>query len=332
MVTLVRAAALTHFSEVMKGLGGDPDSCMRRVGLRPSLVSEQDQMLDSSLVAALLEEAVRATGCESFGLRMAQTRQLSNFGAVSFLLMHQPTLRHVLLTLIEHIHSLNEALVLQLEEAGEYVILREDFLSNVPRRQSMELAIGVLFRTCEAVLGDRWRPQSVCFSHSAPLDAGPHKRMFRCRVDFGADFSGIVCRAADLNEPPSLADPTLVRYARTVVESAPKGRSATTGEQVRKAIHAMLPSGGATCKSVAQGLGRSVRTLQRELDAEGLSFTDLLEEARQNLARRYVSDTRYSIGQIAALLGYGSHSTFTRWFTSNFGKSPEAWRHSLREG
>jgi len=331
MVTLVRAAALTHFSEVMRGLGGDPDGCMRRVGLRPALVSERDQMLDSSLVAGLLEEAARTTHCESFGLRMAQSRQLSNFGAVSLLLMHQPTLRHALLTLIEHVHSLNEALVLQLEDAGEYVILREDYLSMEPMRQTMELAIGVLFRTCEALLGERWCPQSVCFTHSAPVDASLHKRMFRCRVEFNADFSGIVCRATDLNEPSPLADPTLVRYAKAALESVPTGRAATTGEQVRKAIYLMLPSGGATCKSVAQGLGRSVRTLQRELDAEGLNFTQLLAEVRQSLAHRYVSDRRYSIGQIAALMGYGSHSTFTRWFTSSFGKPPEAWREGLRK-
>lgn len=330
MGTLVRAAALTDFSEVMRGLGGDPDGCMRKVGLRSSLVSERDQVIDSSVAAALLEEAALVTGCESFGLRMAQSRQLSNFGAVSFLLMHQPTLRHAVLTLIEHMHALNEALLLQLEDAGEYVILKEDFLSSGPRRQTMELAIGVLFRACETLLRERWRPQSVCFSHSAPLDASLHKRMFRCRVEFDAEFTGIVCRAADLNEPPPLADPMLVRYAKAVVESELAGRAATTGQQVRKAIYLMLPSGGATCKSIAQALGRSVRTLQRELAAEHLSFSDILEEVRLNLAQRYVSDRRYSIGQIAGLLGYGSHSTFTRWFTSSFGRPPEAWRDGLR--
>lgn len=326
MVTLVRAASLTDFSKVMRSLGGDPDACMRRVGLRASLVSQPDQVIDSSVAAALLEDAARVTGCETFGLRMAQSRQLSNFGAVSFLLMHQPSLRHALLALIEHMHALNEALVLQLENAGEYVVLREDFLATGPMRQTMELAVGVLFRVCESLLLERWRPQSVCFSHSAPVDISIHKRLFRCRVEFDAEFAGIVCRAADLNEPPPLADPTLIRYAKAVVESVPTGRAATTSEQARKAIYLMLPAGDATCKSVAQALGRSVRTLQRELDAEGLSFSDILEEVRLNLAQRYVGNSRYSIGQIASLLGYGSHSTFTRWFTSSFGKPPEAWR------
>src|SRR5256885_8690441 len=41
MVTMVRAAALTHFSDVMRELGGDPDKALRQAGLRPALLREQ---------------------------------------------------------------------------------------------------------------------------------------------------------------------------------------------------------------------------------------------------------------------------------------------------
>ena len=97
-------------------------------------------------------------------------------------------------------------------------------------------------------------------------------------------------------------------------------------QQVRRAIYLTLPSGGATSKTVAQGLGLSTRTLQRELMAEATTFSDLLEDIRANLARRYVADPRYRIAQIAEMLGYGSHSTFPRWFTSTFGAPPHVWR------
>ncbi|HVR52013.1 MAG TPA: AraC family transcriptional regulator [Pseudorhodoferax sp.] len=326
MVTLVRAAALTHFAEVMRQLGGDPDRALRQAGLRQAQIREQDQLIDSSVVGRLLEDAARSTHCETFGLRMAQSRQLSNFGVVSLLLLHQPTLRHVLTTLIEHVHLLNESLVIQLEDAGEFVVLREEFVSPHPKRQSIELAIGVLFRTCEALLQERWRPQSVCFRHGAPADTGEHKRLFRCRVDFDAEFNGIVCRSTDLDAPNPQADPVLVRYAKKMVDTAPNGREATTGQQVRKAIYLMLPTGNATCACVAQGLGRSIRTLQRELDEEGLSFSVLLDEVRHELAQRYMANPRYSVGQISAMLGYASHSTFTRWFSARFGCPPQAWR------
>ena len=122
MVTMVRAAALTHFSDVMRELGGDPDKALRQAGLRPALLREQDQLIDVAIVARLLEDAAQSTGCESLGLRMARHRQLSSFGAVSLLLLHQPTLRHALDTLVAHMHLVNESLLIHLEDAGGIVI------------------------------------------------------------------------------------------------------------------------------------------------------------------------------------------------------------------
>jgi AraC-like DNA-binding protein len=326
MVTFVRAASLTNFSELFSELGGDPDAALRRAGLRPAVVREQDQLIDALTAGRLLEEAASITGCENFGLRMAQSRQVSNFGVVSLLLLHQPTLRKVLSTLIEHVHMLNESLVIHMDDANGVVVLREEFTLPDALPQSMELAIGVLFRTCNLLLHEQWRPLQVCFSHPAPCNTGLHRQMFRCRVEFDADFNGIVFRTEDLDAPNPLADPVLVRYAKTMVDTTQQGRQASVGQQVRKAIYLMLPSGNATCICVAQGLGRSVRTLQRELDGEGLSFTGLLQEVRSDLARRYVRNPDYPVGQIATMLGYNSHSAFTRWFGTLFGCPPEVWR------
>src|SRR5436190_1543223 len=142
MTALVRAAALTNFTEVAQELGYDPGAALRRAGLASQLIRQPDQLIEADRVARLMEDAARQTGCESFGLRIASHRQLSNFGAISLLLMHQPTLRQVLLTLIEHLYLLNERLAIQVENAGSLVILHEELVVPVEARQSIELAIG----------------------------------------------------------------------------------------------------------------------------------------------------------------------------------------------
>jgi AraC-like DNA-binding protein len=155
--------------------------------------------------------------------------------------------------------------------------------------------------------------------------------LFHCHVEFDSDFNGMVCRASDLDVPNPSADPVLARYARDVVDTLPGSRRASIDQKVRKAIYLMLPLGRATCESIAAGLGRSMRTLQRELSEAGFSFTDLLNEVRHDLARRYVANTSYSLAQVATMLGYSSHSAFTRWFGASFGCTPEAWRISAVE-
>jgi AraC-like DNA-binding protein len=51
-----------------------------------------------------------------------------------------------------------------------------------------------------------------------------------------------------------------------------------------------------------------------------------------DLARRYVADPRYSITEVAFMLGYAETSAFSRAFRKWFGKSPSTARdHLLRD-
>ena len=235
MAVQVRAAALTNFAEVAGSLGHDAAAALRRVGLQPGVLRQSDQRIPAIAVVQLLEQAAAATGCDNFGLRMAQSRQLSDLGVVSLLLTHQPTLRAVLATLIAYLHLVNESLAMQTEDAGRLVIVREEIVSSLPTRQSVELAIGVLYRMCAALFGERWRPVSVHFAHGAPADAGLHRRLFRCRLAFDSGFNGFACAAADLDVPNPAADPGLARYAQGLVDAQSSARGSVK-QQVRKAI------------------------------------------------------------------------------------------------
>jgi AraC-like DNA-binding protein len=206
------------------------------------------------------------------------------------------------------------------------VIVREEVVAAVPARQATELAIGVLFRMCATVLGDRWQPDSVNFTHDAPRDLSLHKRVFGCRIEFGSDFNGFVCAAADLDIANPTADPAMARYAQRFVEALPYVSEPSVVLDVRKAIYLLLPGGRASSEYVAQGLGLSLRTMQRQLDEAGVSFTQLVNEVRRDLAKRYIENPRYTLVRVSELLGYSTQGSFTRWFSTQFGMPPQQWR------
>jgi AraC-like DNA-binding protein len=79
---------------------------------------------------------------------------------------------------------------------------------------------------------------------------------------------------------------------------------------------------------VARHLRVSVRTMQRHLEVTHTSFSHLVEEVRRELAVRYMSNPRYPIGRVSALLGYSQQGSFTKWFNSRFGVTPSDWRNS----
>jgi AraC-like DNA-binding protein len=328
MATLVRAAVLTNYLEVAQHLGLNAHAELSKVGLSKASLQDPEQPIPVAAAVQLLENSAAASACPTFGLRMAESRQLSDFGAVSLLLSHQPNLRNALQVLVEYRHLLNPALALYVEDAGDAVIIREEVVteSNGASRQANELAIGVMARMCAGLLGAAWKPISANFTHEAVVDQSVHRRVFGCKPIFGARFNGLVCSAAAFDAPNPNADPAMARYAQRFVDSLQEKTEQSIVYEVRKAIYLLLPMGRATIEQIAQALGMNVRTLQRRLEENDANFSDLINEVRRDLVQRYMLNPSYSLARIGELLGYSMPSSFTRWFTQQFGSAPAAWR------
>ena len=259
---------------------------------------------------------------------MAESRQLSDFGVVSLLLSHQRTLRDALQVVVHYRHLMNDSLAIFIEEAGKMVIIREEVVTEtpMPSRQATELAIGVMFRLCSALLGSHWHPYSVNFMHQAPDNLHLHRRLFGCTLEFGSEFNGIVCSDASLDMTNPNADPAMARYAQSYLDSLQSNQGTSMLFEVRKAIYLLLPMGRATIEQVAQSQGMNVRTLQRRLKDDGCAFNDVINDVRRDLVLRYLDNPNYPLSRIADMLGYSMASSFTRWFISQFGMPPATWR------
>lgn len=328
MGAFVRAATLKNYREVAQSLGLNPSEMLRSVGLTPTMLNDPECMLPLEAALKLLESSAARSSCPTFGLRMAEARRLSDLGAISLLFSHQRTLRDMLLTSIEYRHLLNRTLAMSLETVGNTVLIRDEIMAEagVPKRQAAELAIGILHRTCKSLMGSNWHPRSIHFSHEAPASLQDYTRFFRCRVVFDAEFDGIVCNAADIDQLNPQADPAMADYARQFMDSMAGASEHSVIFDVRKAIYLLMPVGRATINQVAYAKGVSVRTLQRELDEAGLTFSALLNAVRRELALHYMANKNYSLQRVGMMIGYAVPTSFTRWFCAEFGCSPREWR------
>lgn len=326
--TQVRAAVLSHYEDVAGRLGLNPQALLRKVGLSRKALSMPTQLIPVGAAVELLEESARATGCVTFGLHLAEARLLSDFGPISLMLTHQPSLRGALNTIMQYRHLLNEALAMFVEDAGATTLIREEVMSGHPgsARQANELAAGVLMLMGRAMLGPRWHPQAVHFTHSAPPELQVHRRVFGCPVQFESDFNGLACISADLDRPNMHADAAMASYAQSFLDAIPRRGESSIVLDVRRSIYLLLPMGRASVAQISQGLGVNVRTLQRQLDEAGASFSTLINDVRGELAQRYIFNTSHTLGRIAEQLGYSNLSSFTRWYISRFGSAPSQAR------
>ena len=324
----VRSAALSNYADAAAQAGLDPRAMLRKAGLDPRALTDPDVRIPTANVVRLLDMSAAQSGCESFGLRMAETRRLSDLGALSLLIAHQATMRDALMTVVEHRSLLNPSLVIAVEERDGAVVVREEFLltGHGAMRQAYELALGVLYRLFRVVLGPRWRPYSINFAHGPPADLTVHRRLFGASCEFDSAFYGLTCGSADLEAPNPSADPTLARHAERYVRTLPHAEAGSLGEDVRKAIILLLPAGQASIGRVAARLGLNERTLQRRLLAEDADFSRLLNDVRRELAARYAANGSLPLAHVAGMVGYSRQSSFSRWFASEFGMPATAWR------
>lgn len=335
MPALIRSASLTHYADICASVGLDAHRMLAEAGLPAACLRDPDLKIPAEKVGALLERSAELSGVPTFGLRMAETRRLSNLGPIGLAMREESTLRGALEALRRYGHLHTEATSTVLEDAGDATILRVESIGiqqGEPQRQSAELIIGVIFRMLSVLLGASWRPRAVCFTHTAPADRSLHERLFGPVVQFGQEFNGIVLDARDLDRPLPSSDPVMARYARQYLEGISASQGSTLSREVRQLVLLLLPSGHGSIDDVAQHLGVSRRTIHRHLAQDGETFSSILETVRTELARRYLAQPGRPLAEVAVLLGFSEPSAFSRWFRGAFGCSARRWRLERSRG
>ncbi|TQM32469.1 AraC family transcriptional regulator ligand-binding domain-containing protein [Nocardia bhagyanarayanae] len=328
MKPLARYAALHGYVELGRSLGLDPIALLRTAGLDPAGLSLQDRWVPAAAIADVLERTAAASGCEDFGLRLAERRRFANLGPLSLVIREEPDVRSALRVLSRHENMYNEALRTRLTEHNGIATIRLtlDLGSPGETRQAIELAVGVLHGLLRGFLGTAWQPAEVRFTHPAPRDRRTHHRILGPQLAFEQDFNGIVTYTADLDAPNAMSDPQLRAYAQQLFDSPRNAPAATTLERVRELIELLLPTGRCSVEQIARSLGVDRRTVHRRLAAEGETFTTLVDATRAELARHMVANRRHTLTEIAELLAFSSPGNFSRWFRQRYGCSPSQWR------
>src|SRR5438046_1522366 len=98
--------------------------------------------------------------------------------------------------------------------------------------------------------------------------------------------------------------------------------------RLRRSIAQLVVEGDSNVERLAESVGWSVRTLQRRLSEERLSYSDLLGEVRKALALNLLENPSLGIAQVAYCLGYSEVSTFNHAFRRCVGQAPGDYRSS----
>lgn len=138
---------------------------------------------------------------------------------------------------------------------------------------------------------------------------------------------GVVLSVADLTAPIPTHNPSLWALHERLVETELDQLGQTLASaKVRTKIVRVLHHGEPRREDIAARLHLTDRTLQRRLQAESVSYQQLLDDTRRELARQYLGDEHRSLAEVADLLGFADQSNLFRASKRWFGMPPGQYR------
>ncbi len=159
------------------------------------------------------------------------------------------------------------------------------------------------------------------------------EKHFGCPVVCGASRNAIIFRDEDRVIPFVTRNAELLEMLAPQFDRELKERSANEDhfvDLVRGAIQQRLTGHRPVVDDVAKDLHVSSRTLQRRLQDAGSNYQRVLDEARHQMARYYLSNSVLELTEAAYLLGYEDANSFARAFRAWEGMPPKNWREAQR--
>jgi AraC-like DNA-binding protein len=158
------------------------------------------------------------------------------------------------------------------------------------------------------------------------------ERSLGCEVTSGASHNAIIFRASDATSPFVTRNAELLDLLAPQFEEQLKQYREEDSflELVRRAIQDKLTGRRPSIASIARTLHMGPRTLQRRLRDSGSNFQRVLDEARRQMARYYLSNSALELNEAAYLLGFEDPNSFGRAFRLWEGIPPSDWREMHR--
>jgi AraC-like DNA-binding protein len=305
---------------------------LRRAGLPPGFFQQEKICVTTAELFALWRAVGETSGDPAIGLKLGAEPRLELYNPTeiaavcsrSFRDALQRMARYKQLTCPEEIRiqtARDEAVVeffyLQAEEAQPDVL--------VDLCLSWILAIGR--RGTDGQLTPLRLQLNRPARHRELLEAH-----FGCRVRFKASRNALVFRPKDLDQPFVTHNEELLTAIGAPLEIELQDRSTRVdvGEQVKQALKASLAGKRPTLQHIARELGLGARTLQRRFTEADITFQQLLEDTRRELAHHYLKHSAVELSETAFLLGYEDANSFFRAFHAWEGTSPGEWRTQCR--
>lgn len=326
MATTLAAWTRTIDAALRSG-GIDPEPLFVNAGIDPRAMLDPDLRISGETTARLWRASVIATGDEAFGLTVARGGFVHGSPTLISSLVLSPTAWSGLQRLSRFIAIVTGIAGIELTRGSTEVRVRIVPIEAPVAEEAVDALSYSIVRLVRRFKGAKGSPIAVRLKRRSPRQRLSWTRAFRCPVAFASAQDELVFDAAgfdDAVDPGS--DSAGARLPKSLIRDLGRARKGAFIMLVRRAVTQALESGEPAGASIARDLGMSLRSFQREMQSNGQTFKQVIDEVRRERASVYLADASLGISDIAFLLGYTHAASFTHAYRRWTGCSPSAGR------
>lgn len=297
-------------------------------GLAPEPYRDPDARISKEIMENIWLEAEQLTGNPCIGFEVGQLVHATNLHAVGYALQASATMREGLQRVVRYQRLISTAAEMALIEVDNTLQFQIDPSPGIDFGD--DAAFTCITTMCRDVSFDEWHPLSVHMMRPAPPCVDKLAEFFGCPVEYSADLDKIVFSLDSVDEQLARNNPALAQASDEVAQDYLANMDKQdVVTRARSAIIEHLPDGEPNRKTVASELAMSERTLARRLTDRDYTFTSLVDEVRDQLAKEYLRQKRFSVTDITFLLGFSDQSNFARAFKRWTSQSPTEFRAAV---
>lgn len=326
MIPLIRAGAIMPIVIWMRTHGRPVAAGLHEVDLGYALAEGPNQPIPLGRAVAFLCAQSRTEGPD-FPCRVVDRSSIQELGLIDEVALRAHTVGAALHRVAEALPRHVSRQLISVTAAPGGLILREASglrLEDEARHLMQQYVAALMQAVCE----HSGAPVPV-FGRSALV---PHPVFGLAHLS--AHFGGMVEVSEDKALTLFVPTPVIDRVLRFPIQDGPLREpdtemlaplgDGTLLTSVRIVTAAMLYEGTPTVERLAAAAGLGVRTFQRRLRSEGVTFSDLLNSVRRDLALSGLVEDGKTATEVAESLGYGQPSSLTRAVRRWTGVPPKA--------
>lgn len=278
----------------------------------------------------LWEAAIKVTADPAFGLRVSEHVHAVHFKALGMLIVSCENLAQAMEKIVAYHALISNSVQLKLQHEPDRVGFSIRAVEGVViSTAAIDAFYSVIVKFCRNMLGAGDLVSRLDLMRPEPESQQPWLEYFNAEVYFHRDDNCLWLNRAFLEKASLHFDEKVQQMNENAVQDYLQDMNANTWvDKCKKFLIIGLNEEAPSLTKIAEQLNVSERTLARNLRAEGVSFSQILQQKKQDLACYYLLKTDESITNIALNLGFKDTSNFTRAFQRWYQTSPSEFRLS----